>query len=43
VLIEIALWLEMGVFSEEVFSEIESVILAVDSYMVVPLPAKKSC
>ena len=38
---QISFWLEKGVFSEKVFGEIKSVILAVESYMGMPLPAKK--
>tara|TARA_B110000211_G_C13991829_1_gene514369 strand:- start:8 stop:196 length:189 start_codon:yes stop_codon:yes gene_type:complete len=38
---EISSWLEKGDFSKETFGEIESVIVAVESYMGMPLPAKR--
>ena len=38
---KISLWLERGEFSKKTFGEIENVILAVEVYMGIPLPAKK--
>jgi len=40
-LTEISSWLKKGEFSQETFNEIESVIFAVESYMGIPLPAKR--
>lgn len=40
-LTEISTWLQKGEFSQETFNEIESVIVAVESYMGMPLPAKR--
>jgi hypothetical protein len=37
----ISSWLQKGEFSKETFNEIESVIIAVESYMGMPLPAKR--
>jgi hypothetical protein len=37
---EISLWLKKGKFNQQTFSEIESVIVAVELYMGIPLPAK---
>jgi hypothetical protein len=40
-LTEISSWLKKGVFSKKTFGEIEVVIIAVESYMGMPLPAKR--
>lgn len=37
---QIKRWLQIGDFSEETYHEIEDVILAVENYMGIPLPAK---
>lgn len=39
-LTQIKSWLQIGEFSEETYNEIEDVIVAVEDYMGIPLPAK---
>lgn len=38
---EIMNWLKAGVFNQDSYSEIEEVIVAVEDYMGIPLPAKR--